>query len=143
MGKIFSIRRVVVAVGCKTSCSAADRPPFKWRSPLNGETARQTTQRAELRSKQQYTMNDSDYLVNLEEITSMYLDQHDHQLATAEERLLEVTKAKGDEQAEQALASLTWLIISVLGQAIQAAYLSGLAHGGVSLGVDHAGHQQT
>ncbi len=85
-------------------------------------------------------MNGSEYLENTDEIAAMYLDLSDDQIAAAENILLEVTGASGDEKAELALSALTLCLIGVFMKGINAAYLSGLAHGrnSSSLGNNHA-----
>lgn len=55
----------------------------------------------------------------------MYLDLFDDQIATAENHLLDITGAGGDERAELALSALTLCLISVFMKGINAAYLSG------------------
>jgi len=52
-------------------------------------------------------MNGCEFLENTDEIAAMYLDLSDDQIAAAKNHLLDITAARGNEQAELALSALT------------------------------------
>lgn len=82
-------------------------------------------------------MYHSEVTVILEGISDLFLDSHDKAIGRAEDNLLEVCGADGDEGAETALDIYAGAINEAWSKVSRAAFLSGLAHG-ASLGVDNA-----